>query len=398
MKPVLAAFAAALILAPAVVTARDTTIKIAAVYPLSGPFAFNGSAVVAGAKHAIDKINAEGGIKSLGGAKLELVTADAGSSPDSAANATTRLLNSEQPAALLGAWSSTFSLSMAPIAERAGIPYITEAFSDAITEAGYRYVFAVDPRSSGVGRQMYEAARDLAKSIGKPLKKIAVVNDNSASAVPMAAAVKKLAQQENVQIIFEQQYTTPLANESSVAVQLRNAAPDVIFMVTYSYSDASRLTGAIKTVGLQRPIIQAGGQGVVPSWLDLGNTALNVATIIPYFPSKSNSALASEMTSKMGLPFVWNDQYLGYTNVMVLREGLEKAGSTKPEAVRDAIAGINLQKGPLGEIIPSHTFSFDQTGRIVGDFYIVAQWQTVDGKLRPCAIWPADQAICKPNW
>ena len=53
-------------------------VKVAVVVPLSGPWARNGELHVKGAQLAVDDINAAGGIKALGGAKLKLVVADAG--------------------------------------------------------------------------------------------------------------------------------------------------------------------------------------------------------------------------------------------------------------------------------------------------------------------------------
>jgi len=64
--------------------AQARTIKIGTVVPLSGPWASIGQNIKAGADFAIDEINAAGGIKALGGAKLELVAADAEDSVEKA--------------------------------------------------------------------------------------------------------------------------------------------------------------------------------------------------------------------------------------------------------------------------------------------------------------------------
>src|SRR5262249_35460589 len=66
------------------VQARSKNVKIAIIVPLSGPWARQGMLVKFGAESAIDEINAAGGIKALGGAKLELVAIDAGDSAEKA--------------------------------------------------------------------------------------------------------------------------------------------------------------------------------------------------------------------------------------------------------------------------------------------------------------------------
>ena len=58
------------------VNAEEKEIKIGMLYPLSGPISSLGKLSVNGHKFAVDQINAQGGIKSLGGAKIKLVIAD----------------------------------------------------------------------------------------------------------------------------------------------------------------------------------------------------------------------------------------------------------------------------------------------------------------------------------
>ena len=92
--------------------AQVQSVKMAMVAPLSGPWARQGQLLRMGAEMAIDDINTAGGIKSLGGAKFELVVADAGESTEKAKNAAQRLL-ADQPDLIggFGAWLSSFTLS-----------------------------------------------------------------------------------------------------------------------------------------------------------------------------------------------------------------------------------------------------------------------------------------------
>ncbi len=65
---------------PATIKARaePETVAFAMIAPLSGPWAREGELQRMGAEMAIDDINAAGGIKALGGAKVRLVQYDAG--------------------------------------------------------------------------------------------------------------------------------------------------------------------------------------------------------------------------------------------------------------------------------------------------------------------------------
>ncbi len=72
-------------------SAAAKEIKIAVLYPLSGARARNGNLMVQGAKAAMGWVNDNGGIKSLGGAKLVPVIADTGSSVEGVASTTERV-------------------------------------------------------------------------------------------------------------------------------------------------------------------------------------------------------------------------------------------------------------------------------------------------------------------
>src|SRR5690606_37640676 len=67
---------------PAILREQPTSVKIGLIHPVSGFIAFSGTQSRAGAQMAIDEINAAGGIKSLGGAKLEAVLGDSQGKPE----------------------------------------------------------------------------------------------------------------------------------------------------------------------------------------------------------------------------------------------------------------------------------------------------------------------------
>jgi len=122
-------------------------VKIAMVAHNTGPYADTGRLKAIGAKIAIDEINAAGGIKSLGGAKLELVTEDAGESVTTAVSAANRALG-EGVVAGDGTGISSTTLAVTEVAERRRIPWITMSYEDKITERGFKYVFATSPKTS----------------------------------------------------------------------------------------------------------------------------------------------------------------------------------------------------------------------------------------------------------
>ena len=95
-------------------------------------------------------INSAGGIKSLGGAKIEVISADAGDTTEKAKNAAQRLL-ADEPELVggTGAWLSSFTLAVTEVTERASLPWLTLSYSDAITNRGFKFVFQTSPTAAG---------------------------------------------------------------------------------------------------------------------------------------------------------------------------------------------------------------------------------------------------------
>src|SRR5687767_311331 len=141
----LAAVAPALLI-PALAPAAED-LKVALVVPLSGRWARQGQLKKMGADMAIAEINAQGGIKALGGAKIVLREADAGDSVEKAVSAAQRALSREKISAGIGAWLSSFTLGVTEVAERLEVPWFTLSYADSITERNFKYTFQTSPVS-----------------------------------------------------------------------------------------------------------------------------------------------------------------------------------------------------------------------------------------------------------
>src|ERR1051325_6614261 len=165
--------------------AQAKSVKIAMIAPLSGPWARQGQLLRQGADMAVEEFNAQGGIKSLGGAKLEIIYGDAGDNTEKAKNAAQRLL-SDHPDLVggSGAWLSSFTLAVTEVTERAQVPWLTLSYSDAITNRGFKFVFPTSPTAD---RQAAEtrppALKPAEHATGKRPKTIGVIQDNTAPPV-----------------------------------------------------------------------------------------------------------------------------------------------------------------------------------------------------------------------
>jgi branched-chain amino acid transport system substrate-binding protein len=110
-----------------------------------------------------DAINAAGGIKALGGAKINLIVSDATSNPTAASAAAQRLITQNEVTAILGAYASSLTLAISEVAGRADIPLLTSSFADEITGRGLESVFQVTPKASVTGRAQVNYTSQLRK-------------------------------------------------------------------------------------------------------------------------------------------------------------------------------------------------------------------------------------------
>src|SRR5512141_1738128 len=106
--------------------AQTKEVEVGLIAPMSGPWARQGQVMKMAADMAIETINQQGGIKSLGGAKLKLSVFDAGDSVEKAKNAAQRMVaDAPNLVVATGAYLSSFTLAVTEVTERAQLPLIT---------------------------------------------------------------------------------------------------------------------------------------------------------------------------------------------------------------------------------------------------------------------------------
>jgi branched-chain amino acid transport system substrate-binding protein len=168
---------------PPSVYGQQPDVKVALVAPISGAMARAGELMRLGAKLAIEDINAQGGIKALGGARMQLIVEDAGNTVETAKNAAQRLVaNEPNVVAGTGAWSSSLTLAITEVTERAGLPWITLSYADQITGRGFKYVVQTVPVASVLALDSMPTVLSMAeKSTGKKPTTVAIISDSTLS-------------------------------------------------------------------------------------------------------------------------------------------------------------------------------------------------------------------------
>jgi branched-chain amino acid transport system substrate-binding protein len=400
MKPlatVLAVLIAApMMLAPAAAWAADD-VKIALVAPLSGRWARQGQLKKMGAEMAIAEINAQGGIKALGGAKLVLREADAGDTVEKAVSAAQRALSREKISAGIGAWLSSFTLGVTEVAERLEVPWFTLSYADSITERGLKYTFQTSPISSVQAEQALDLVVDLAKRNNKTLKKAAIVGDNTAATVFFFKPLReKLLQAKGIEVVVDEVWTPPLSDATAIVQKLRSTQPDIVFYGATNFPDSIQVLQKVKEFGLKVPIQGVGAWLVTPEYVKtVGKELLeNILTVTAAHPLKGQEELVKRFTERTGEPFMTQDPLMTYAHVWIIKEAAEIAKSADPKAIRDAVAKMDLRSGPAGSTLAPGRIKYDERGRRVGAAPIIVQWQNGE----PFTVVPVEYATRKPVW
>ena len=218
---------------PAILRAQVPTIKIGAISPLTGALAYNGQQAQAGFRFAIAAINASGGIKSMGGAKLELVPADAESRPDVAAAQVDKLAEAGV-ACLIGSQSSALSLATTQAAAKFNLPQIVDiGTADQLVQRGLTNVFRF---STGTGKAVRDGVANLAllnDQAGKPCKTVAIVHEDG----PFGSAMAKLLTEKlpalGFTIVETVSHPSPQRDFTNIVLRLKSAKPDLVMPSHY---------------------------------------------------------------------------------------------------------------------------------------------------------------------
>ena len=386
------------------VSAAPKDIKIAFVYPLSGALARNGNLMVQGGKAAIGWVNDNGGIKSLGGAKLVPVIADTGASVEGAASATERVCRDPEIAMIMGCWASSFTMSATEIAERLGIPQFTISFADPLTTRGFKWGFYVVPPSSAQAEMGVANVIGLARSAKQVVKTAMLVGDNQAASKGFYDAVRKLFPSMDIKIIGEEIWAMgTLTDATPVMQKVKTTKPDIVVFMATAISEAQMCLMKKKELGITTPFICNGGWAADPSFQQVGAQVLEgMITISPLFPTKVTpqdwitraiNQCAKEYSKE---PYV--GQELGYPwgLIPIMAEVLERAGSTDRKVIRDTASKLDIHDVPATRYCPKQGMAFDETGRVAKKYQgvMLVQWQ---GGV-PKTVYPPDLALAKPMW
>lgn len=372
--------------------AGEKEVHIGVVLPLTGATAQNGNNALKGTELAAELINASGGIKSMGGAKVVLDVADATSDPAQAATVATQFLSKgTPPVAILGAFASGLTLTVAQVTERAKIPLITTSFSDDLTSKGYQYMFQVAPKASALGKAQMLYASQIAESKGSPIKKAAIVFADNEYGESQSAGLVEQAKSLGIDIVLNEGYPPDATDMGPVVRKILAAKPDAIFSIAY-VTDGVLLVRALKAQGSKIPFVGGTGGYVTPDFgKSLGADVDGVLTVDIADPGEYGD-FAAAYQKKYG-EFPASEAHSTAACLYAVVQALEMHPTTSPQELGATLHSETFDLGVAGTM-PGGKIQFDATGANTVIKPLMLQWQ--DQQM--VGVWPKELTTHTPNW
>src|SRR6201992_1045752 len=234
-------------------------VNIGALYPTTGSMAQIGVGCVNAAKLAVEMVNEAGGIKSLGGAKLNLILSDVQSDTTVTRTETDRLITSHKLSAIHGCFASARTLIASEVCERAKVPIITGSSSDQLNK-GRSFTFTPFARAS----QFAKAQLQMSKLVSdKP--KVAVVFENTAFGTSTSNGLKEQAPGEGVEIVMFEPYSAGFTDAGPLINKVKASGANTLFSISY-LNDLLLIVRTVKQVGLDIAINGGSGGFTMPDF------------------------------------------------------------------------------------------------------------------------------------
>src|SRR5271170_2046690 len=384
-------------------------IRIGAIYPLTGAAASTGVDYKNALEFAADLINngtkglnlpltTSGGLPNLHGAKIKLIIGDHQGNPQTGATEAERLISQEKVVALVGCYFSSVTNTASQVAERNGIPFVNpESTSATLTQRNFKWFFRTTPHDELFVSNFFEFLRDVEKRKNISVKRIALCNENTLFGTETTKIEEKLAGEQKYPIVEKILYPAKSTQLTAEVQRIKAANPDLIMQSSY-LGDAILSMKTYKELGVSPDALLANDAGFNDSEFlkTLGKDGEYVL---------SREVWALDLAAKNPLIKQINDLYFEryhsnfngnsartFVGLMVLAEAINRAGSTKPEAIQKALIETNIPGDQL--IMPWKGIKFDATGQNTLGSGIIVQVQ--GGQY--VTVWPFELASKDIIW
>lgn len=379
---------AAALATPSVVRAQAAALKIGMIHPVTGPLAFGGSQCRLGGQTAIDDINTAGGIKTMGGVRLEAMVGDAQGKPEIASSLVDQMAEAKV-VGITGCYASNLALAATQTAAKYKIPFsIDSGIADSITTRGLANVFRFFPTNTPMTDQAIACLDSLNKGAGSPANSAVIVHEDSEFGASTAKLLAAKLGGIGLAVKETMAHATPTRDFTNIVLRIKAAAPDIVLITDYPNEYQLLLrTLAQQKVNLVAAYSVSGGGFNLPFARDQPQASQAMIDFNHWHnPADPRSAAFRKRIEGAGHVFGW-EVLFGYFAVQVMADAIARAASAEPDKVIAAFAASTY----AGAWLPYGPTKF-VGGQNQGARGLGLQIQDADIKV----IWPAEFADAKP--
>ena len=321
-------------------------IKIGSILSVTGPAAFLGDPELKTMQLYVEKINKDGGVL---GRPLELVHYDDGSDASKANGFAKRLIESDKVDVLVGGTTTGSTMSIVPLVEKAGVPFISLAGAVVVVEPVKKFVFKTPHTDRMAAEKVFEDMRK------RNLTKVALFSETSGFGQSGKKEAEGVTAKYGITLVSNETYGPKDTDMSPQLTKIKNTAGvQAVFVIGLGQGPAI-VTKNYKQLGISLPLYHAHGvaseefiklAGPAANGVRLPAAALLVADKLPDNDAQKPVSVAytKAYTAK------WNSDIStfgghAYDGLMIAVEAIKRAGGTDKAKVRDA---IEATKGYVG--------------------------------------------------
>jgi branched-chain amino acid transport system substrate-binding protein len=331
--------------------AQPEPIRIGAFLSVTGPAAFLGDPEQKTLELYVEKVNAAGGVL---GRKLQLYAYDSAGDAEKARAYVKRLIEQDKVDALVGGSTTGETMAAVPLAEAAGLPFISLAGAVVIVEPVKKWVFKTPHTDRMACEKIFTDMRS------RGATRVALISGAGGFDRSMRAECLKVAASAGVQIVADESYG---AGDSDMTAQLAKikATPGVQAVLNAGFGQGPAIvTRNYRQLAIGAPLYQSHGvaskqfvklAGDSAEGVRLPAAALLVADTLPDADAQKKVVAAYkrdyEARFKQEVSTFGGHAYDG---LMILLDAMRRAGTTDKGRVRDAIEATRGYVGTGGVV------------------------------------------------
>ena len=338
--------------------AQAATIKIGMCAPITGPAAEAGKYATGGAKLALEAVNKAGGVL---GKQLELIIEDDQTTNPGIVLAFSKLAAQSDIVGFLGSIRSTQVHAMAPDVMKLGKPVMFGGTDPNLTKLGNPWLFRFRPNDSYSGRVIADYG---VNTLGK--KKWAVLHSTDAFGTAGGKALSEALEKLGAPSVLDQGYANQSQDFTPVVLAIKQSGADILGSYFTFENDLGIFARQLRQLGVNIPWV--GSPSIVNvTALKLAGPALyGTYGVADYAEDSSPGSKAFGKAYRDAYKVAPDNQSSWpYDAVTVLAAAINKAGSTDPQKIREAIVATRKFPGAEGE------YNFDDKGDGLHGYNIV---------------------------